>query len=76
MDVKMEDCLSARRADIEADVESRWPMESLNGLSSPIDASQESPLLLWRGIEPGCDMAPGNNERVAWRHWMGVPQAK
>lgn len=74
MYVQVKDGLAGRRADIYSDVETIW-MITLNDLmADPLNAFQQRALFFRGGVEPCCDMAPGDDQRVPIRHRKAVPE--
>jgi hypothetical protein len=74
VDVEVKDCLTGRRAAVDADVVAIGSMVLLyDGFDAVHCRHQGSPLLS-RCVEPGGHVAMGNQKSVARRHWESVPQ--
>ena len=73
VDVQVEDGLACRLADVDADVEAVGPVALLDDGLCFVDGSSESGLLVLRGLEPGGDVPPRDDEEVAGRDGEGVP---
>ena len=76
VDVEVGDGLARGLADVDADVEAVGAVAGEDGLSGEGEGGGELGLLLGGGVEPGGDVAAGDEKGVAVAHGEGVPEGE
>jgi hypothetical protein len=74
VDVQVEDGLACGFADVDADVEAVGVVAAGEELSALVDGGCYGGSLLCRGVEPGRDVPPRDDQQVAFAHGEGIPE--
>ena len=75
VNVQVEDCLSRGLSDVDADVKAIGGVELGDGLSGPVDRGHERGPLGLGGLEPGGNVAPRCEQKVARVDGKGIPDS-
>jgi hypothetical protein len=76
MDVKVKNRLACRGAAVDTYIVSIGLVILLNGGFGLINGADEGHVFLGRGLEPRRNVSSRNQERMAGRHRVSVPQTK
>jgi len=74
VEVEVEDGLASGPSDVQADVVAVGVVAVGHEVAGPVEGGEDGRALLVARVEPGGDVAPGDDEEMAGGHGEGVPE--